>query len=395
MAIIRQGSRRPPSTGNLTWTASSTAGNQFQMALFTLMNPSTVGQENFGQMADFDPHLQYMWPFITYQGTYAGPLDSATLTADTLFDTSQFLNTIPPTATLRWIWFRIPVVALSTLFTHRCRSRGCSDWSQSVCSASGDIGGNALSAVMPEGHSLYSAIRDHLEATAMHAKLTIVVGVSLATILISPHHAGAQLLSFTYGSTTVAPNGEVFGDQEGPGSGGQFAPAEGQDFMWGINNARGTPRPTRTRTTKSAAGAAVQSVIGNLGGGHFSTGNLTWEVTSAAGQQFNLAMQTLLNPSTEGQLNTGQMANFFPEAPYSWRIFAYQGAYSGPTDSATLTADTTFDTGQFQNQFNGIFTIALAQNPGGVGGEIDLVYTPVPEPGTLYLVAIGLFGVWR
>jgi hypothetical protein len=90
--IISQGPGQPPTTGDLTWTASSTAGNQFQLALFTLMNPSTVGQENFGQMADFDPTHSYMWPFLTYQGTYTGPTDSATLTADTLFDTSQFLN---------------------------------------------------------------------------------------------------------------------------------------------------------------------------------------------------------------------------------------------------------------------------------------------------------------
>ena len=90
--ITSQGPGQPLTTGDLTWTASSTAGNQFQLALFTLMNPSTVGQENFGQMADFDPLHSYMWPFLTYAGTYTGPPDSATLTADTLFDTSQFLN---------------------------------------------------------------------------------------------------------------------------------------------------------------------------------------------------------------------------------------------------------------------------------------------------------------
>ena len=90
--ITSQGPGQPLTTGDLTWTASSTAGNQFQLALFTLMNPSTVGQENFGPMAEFDPAQNYAWPFLTYAGTYTGPTDSATLTADTLFDTSQFIN---------------------------------------------------------------------------------------------------------------------------------------------------------------------------------------------------------------------------------------------------------------------------------------------------------------
>ena len=94
----------PPVTGDLAWTASFTAGNQFQLALFTLFNPSTVGQENFGMMANFDPSQTYVWPFITFQGTYSGPTDSATLTADTLMDVSQFQNPVAPNSTFSVVY---------------------------------------------------------------------------------------------------------------------------------------------------------------------------------------------------------------------------------------------------------------------------------------------------
>ena len=84
------------------------------------------------------------------------------------------------------------------------------------------------------------------------------------------------------------------------------------------------------------------------------------------------------------------MANFNPLAPYDWPFLTYAGTYSGPTDSATLTADTLFDTSQFINSMmpGSTFSLALEQNPGG-GGSIDILYTPVPEPGTLALVGLG------
>jgi autotransporter-associated beta strand protein len=80
--------------GNLTWTATSTPGNQFMLSLQTLINPTTVGIDNPGPMANFDPWGYYLWPIIKYQGTYSGPTSSAALTADTLFDISGFANPV-------------------------------------------------------------------------------------------------------------------------------------------------------------------------------------------------------------------------------------------------------------------------------------------------------------
>jgi hypothetical protein len=88
-------------SGDLTWTATNTPGNQFNLSLQTLMFPTTVGQDVPGPMANFAPVFEgdsppsFAWPFITWQGTYSGPTDDATLTADTSFDLSNFVNTFP------------------------------------------------------------------------------------------------------------------------------------------------------------------------------------------------------------------------------------------------------------------------------------------------------------
>jgi hypothetical protein len=81
------------------WTATSAPGQQFSFSLQTLQNPTTVGSDNPGPMANFDPTMNYLWPFISYAGTYSGPTGTpaqidAQLTADTLFDSSGFANSL-------------------------------------------------------------------------------------------------------------------------------------------------------------------------------------------------------------------------------------------------------------------------------------------------------------
>ncbi|HEX4591050.1 MAG TPA: PEP-CTERM sorting domain-containing protein [Gemmataceae bacterium] len=101
------------STGNLTWTATNTPGNQFNMALQTLIFPTTVGQDVQGPMNNFhaapfapplpsDGNQSFSWPFITWQGTYTGPTDDATLTASTVFDLTNFDNRHPGTFSLHY-----------------------------------------------------------------------------------------------------------------------------------------------------------------------------------------------------------------------------------------------------------------------------------------------------
>ena len=80
-------------SGDFVWTA--TPNDRLTVSLDTLVNPTKVGTDVAGQMADFDPNQAYSWPAAHWSGTYSGPNDAAALDAATAFDTSGFLN---PTA---------------------------------------------------------------------------------------------------------------------------------------------------------------------------------------------------------------------------------------------------------------------------------------------------------
>jgi hypothetical protein len=86
------------STGEFTWTATPAA--RLTVALETLVNPTTVGVDVAGPMDHFDPTRPYAWPAVEWAGTYSGPVDGATLSAATAFDTSGFLN--PVAGTFGW-----------------------------------------------------------------------------------------------------------------------------------------------------------------------------------------------------------------------------------------------------------------------------------------------------
>jgi fibronectin-binding autotransporter adhesin len=86
------------SSGDFVWTA--TPGSKLSVSLDTLVNPTTVGTDVPGLMADFDPSKMYSWPAATWAGTYTGPTNVAALDAATSFDTSGFLN--PTAGTFGW-----------------------------------------------------------------------------------------------------------------------------------------------------------------------------------------------------------------------------------------------------------------------------------------------------
>jgi fibronectin-binding autotransporter adhesin len=79
-------------TGDFAWNA--TPANQLTVALDTLLNPTTVGTDVAGPMADFDPTKPYSWPAVQWTGSYSGPADAAALNAATAFDTTGFANPI-------------------------------------------------------------------------------------------------------------------------------------------------------------------------------------------------------------------------------------------------------------------------------------------------------------
>jgi autotransporter-associated beta strand protein len=95
---VQQAFGATTSSGDFVWTATPTSKLTF--AIDTLVNPTTVGTDVAGPMADFAPNSAYSWPAVRWAGTYSGPTDAAALNADTAFDTSGFLN--PVAGTFGW-----------------------------------------------------------------------------------------------------------------------------------------------------------------------------------------------------------------------------------------------------------------------------------------------------
>jgi autotransporter-associated beta strand protein len=78
--------------GDFAWTA--TPAQMLTVHLDTLLNPTTVGTDVSGPMADFDSSKPYSWLAASWAGTYTGPTDPSRLTAATAFDGSAFLNPV-------------------------------------------------------------------------------------------------------------------------------------------------------------------------------------------------------------------------------------------------------------------------------------------------------------
>jgi hypothetical protein len=82
-------------SGDFVWTAD--ASHPLTVAIDTLLDPTTVGVDLPGLMANFDPMRSYSWQAVEWTGTYSGPTDVAALDSATNFDTSGFANPIAGT----------------------------------------------------------------------------------------------------------------------------------------------------------------------------------------------------------------------------------------------------------------------------------------------------------
>jgi fibronectin-binding autotransporter adhesin len=79
-----------PTSGDFVWGADS--AHPLSVAIDTLVNPTTVGTDVAGPMANFDPSLPYSWTAVEWTGSYNRPTNAAVLDASTAFDTSGVVN---------------------------------------------------------------------------------------------------------------------------------------------------------------------------------------------------------------------------------------------------------------------------------------------------------------
>ena len=193
------------------------------------------------------------------------------------------------------------------------------------------------------GNMTLSASNTYNGATRV-AEGGLVVNGSIASSAVTVQNSGLLGGSGTVGSLTIE-------------SGGTLAPG----------NSTGTLRSGLTTW---------------FGGGAFDLEMYDWTGTAGSGWDLleitgNLTLSnTSINPFTINLIslsdgtNSGQSINFNPEQGFTNRFVTFSGALAGTTFSPNLF---TVDTSNFQNPFNGSFSIT------NVSGGLSLVYTIAPS----------------
>ncbi len=198
-----------------------------------------------------------------------------------------------------------------------------------------------------------------------------------------------------YQNTVKTQNGGKFQTGNSPGSATfgnfVFGPGGVSNYIFAIDDATGTAGPSPGPSGLVSGWGLIKAVQVALGA-TATSGNFTWTATPS--NPLTVAIDTLVNPTTVGTDVAGPMADFDPTQSYSWTAARWTGTYSGPTDAATLNADTSFDTSGIVNPIAGTFGWSLD----AADQTLSLIYTPssVPEPGTLALAGLAAMGLaWR
>ncbi len=194
-----------------------------------------------------------------------------------------------------------------------------------------------------------------------------------------------------YQNTVKTQNGGKFQTGNSPGSATfgnfVFGPGGVNNYIFAIDDATGVAGPSPNAAGLVSGWGLIKAVQVALGAGATS-GNFTWTATPS--NPLTVAIDTLVNPTMSGTDLAGPMANFDPNSSYSWPAARWTGTYTGPTDAATLDADTGFDTTGVVNPISGTFGWSFDS----ADQTLSLTYTPsaVPEPGTMALVGLAGLG---
>jgi autotransporter-associated beta strand protein len=193
-------------------------------------------------------------------------------------------------------------------------------------------------------------------------------------------------------NTVQTINGGKFqaGNSPGSASFGKFVLGPGgvSNYVFAIDDATGAAGPTPDAAGR-VSGWGLVKAIGQIIGAATTSGDFVWTATPA--DKLTVSLQTLVNPTTVGTDVPGLMDHFDPTKAYAWPAMEWTGTYAGPTDAATLTAATGFDSTGFVNPVAGTFGWNLDQRD----HTLSLTYTPtaVPEPGTLALFGAASLGL--
>jgi hypothetical protein len=172
-----------------------------------------------------------------------------------------------------------------------------------------------------------------------------------------------------------------------------FGPGGVNNYVFAIDDATGQAGPSPDAQGLVSGWGLVKAVKEQYGA-TATSGDFVW--TATPNGKLTFAIDTLVNPTKVGSDVAGSMANFDLAQSYAWPAVHWDGAYSGPTDAASLTASTRFETSGFLNAAAGTFGWSLDVPD----HTLALTYTPMaaPEPGTLVLsgiAAIGWVTFWR
>jgi hypothetical protein len=112
-------------------------------------------------------------------------------------------------------------------------------------------------------------------------------------------------------------------------------------------------------------------------------GNLSW--TATVDRPFILTLETLAPTTTADNAVMGPMQHFDPTQFYSWPFAVWGGMYTGPTDPNVLDLTSRFEDTLFLNNLQG-GAFSWAWTP----GELDMTFTPIPEPSPLWMVILAV-----